>query len=266
MADDLMDSEQYEEIPDDTQDQFIAEQSGGTPPPPNADRPVHYEDTDESPRPRASRREPVTGPAPEGDLRQTVEQLRSQFNEVTNMLRGYADSRVPLHPQEPEFLQRPTNQWSADDLRVYAEYLAQANAARSTAESEWRGRFSAEQMGEGRDYGNLVEKYVFNNPDIRGDQMSLNFVRGLDPENRYGLAVLHYLRERAGNDPVRFYRDLFNSLGARAAGQRDLQNSVNRAQRNTHMRVISGGRSGGENVRRNYWSGSDDDFRKLIPA
>lgn len=150
-------------------------------------------------------------------------------------------------------------------------YAAEQRALSASSEQTARGRFSKEQMGEGRDFDTLRQGYLAEayqqNPQLR--QM-LYAAAPNDPAfSEYVFAVMSRVIERVGNDPIRGLKAVLDAVdsttGARAAN--DVVRNINQAAKKGAQRVLAGARPVGGPVRRigadDIWKMSDKEFAEF---
>lgn len=115
--------------------------------------------------------------------------------------------------------------------QTQAQQVMELTARRTASEAHWRGQFTGEGF-QGRDYDTMRGKHLaplFERiPYLRDVCVALN------PEQpaliEYGLATLMELSQRAGDNPVKFYRGLWAMLDGQVDDQGQKIQQAARAQ------------------------------------
>lgn len=259
------DAEQYEEIPDSAQSDFDQELSGGTST--GSDEPLALDaEGSLGESIEGEGQPPKVTPQPQAEpWKERYEALERRQAQLEANLRRQAEDRFPpggaLTP--PKALSKHPSQWTPDELWEVNQFMVRQELSRATAENDWRGRLNAKEMGEGKDYDSLVDKYLYNNPSVATDQQTTNFIRQLPAPDRYMLALMHEIHEASGGDIIKAAQTIRNALAARTDAVKEIQKSVDSAARKTALKVFRGGQPQGSTGKQNWWDMSDIEFTRL---
>lgn len=201
------------------------------------------------------------------DIVARLEASERRGQELETSLRQLASSQHGPRSMVPAAFQKPQDQWTVRDLWEATQYMQQQQMQQVTAEHATRGRLNAEVMGQGNDYDSLMQKHIAplaqRNPEISP------FLQQLPPEDRYMLGVMHEIYARSGRDLVKTVKTIFNALGARQQGARDVTKAVNNAAKGAALKVFQGGgaRQTGRRALQtaeDVWNLSDEEFRRTL--
>ena len=188
---------------------------------------------------------------------QEIYDLRQQLQRTTERT---MQRRTP----EPEFFKKPQEQWTVQEWHEFGQYETQRKIEQAQEDSEWRGRFSAEAMGGPQySYGAMVDKYLFKNPDISGDPTSMAFVKQLNPQSRYMLALAHEMAQGFGGDLVKAAKAIRQGLRARTEAGKDIQKAVSSQSRKVALGLVKGKKTAVAQRPKDVWAMSDAQFAKL---
>ena len=221
------------------------------------------EDTGE-PEPQEGEEPSAPPPAAAVDrYQQLQDKYDREIADLKAALRNSAEAQRQPRSIVPRALSIPQDQWTTKDLQEFNTYTIQQELKRVTAENEWRGKLSSTTLGDGHDFDTVTER-LYDIPSIANDPTSLNFVRGMDPLNRYMLALVHEVATKAGGDPIKTIKAIRNALGARLEAAREITKAVSSPQRDTNLNVIRGGKSQGVTRSKNPWDMSEEEFRREV--
>lgn len=180
--------------------------------------------------------------------------------QLEDHLRRAAEQQHRPRGLVPEALSKPQDQWTRQDLIEYNNWQIEQRLLSITAEQEVRGQFNAAQLGSNNDYDSVVKRNLYENELIANNPQALQFVRTLDPVNKYFLGLTLEIARLGRGDHVRVIKALRGALAARQEGARDLQRAVTSQARKTQMGVVRGGRATGATPLRDPWAGTDAEF------